>query len=600
MAELCLKLEELLVQTDAGKALLEVSIDLLRAATDDNFIAGVKNLVGQDPSGNPAGGVNDVLTQIKDKLKYIPEPEDVRRLGHELYRLLCLEQLRVPRAGGSLDVDETKVPTAGTYVDTARTGKLRLLQWGYDNTLKVYGLKTKDATQTTDVPLGRLGARWLWAPTDPAKLPTKAFAKWSMDEKTYTLYEFVYGAAVSAPASPSDLEEVHSLLEALGYTDLTIAADDRKKFTAKLGSLLQKFQHINGLPKTGELDNGTLNRLLNLDFASKNLLRAIPFDVIKLDTLEIPVVPAGELKPAPRGGYLELVNPDADHPDDEGIAVIHPSRGMDYFVCGHAPPVSGNPILPKGKGWITRVDSEFVAGFVALASRNLETSASSVPNTTPNFKGGIWSEGEAASGRCFFSARAIEPWISGRQGEPGADPAFSGMTPLFDGKKPPANARSGMYQWLAIKSLMDAKPADSDLILVASVLRRSLYTDRSKATGLPDQGSIELMVYDTHLYKGLDTRFDPKEGFLDASKGYLGSVASAPFPDHQRTTAELSLPQVERSRTWVYQATPELVVPSGAVAALVSLVGIYQSAYDIDAYFDNVIVRWDYRKRGTA
>jgi hypothetical protein len=35
--------------------------------------------------------------------------------------------------------------------------------------------------------------------------------------------------------------------------------------------------------------------------------------------------------------------------------------------------------------------------------------------------------------------------------------------------------------------------------------------------------------------------------------------------------------------------------PVGAIA--VALMGDWQSAYDIDAYFDNVVLRWEYRKK---
>ena len=49
MTELVLDIRELLIQTDAAKALTEVSLDLIRAATDDNFVDGVRALVGEQP-----------------------------------------------------------------------------------------------------------------------------------------------------------------------------------------------------------------------------------------------------------------------------------------------------------------------------------------------------------------------------------------------------------------------------------------------------------------------------------------------------------------------------------------------------------------------
>jgi hypothetical protein len=116
-----------------------------------------------------------------------------------------------------------------------------------------------------------------------------------------------------------------------------------------------------------------------------------------------------------------------------------------------------------------------------------------------------------------------------------------------------------------------------------------LYTDRNKVTGLPDRGLIALRVYDATFYKGPDTRFEPAKEIASADSPW--------YPTQEQTTAALTLSQVERSRVWVLQATPELVVPANAVAVLVGLGAQYQSGHDIDAYFDNVIVRWDYRKK---
>jgi hypothetical protein len=292
-------------------------------------------------------------------------------------------------------------------------------------------------------------------------------------------------------------------------------------------------------------------------------------------------------RPQVRGGYLDLVNPDADRPDDEGIPVVTPSPGYDYYVCGVTPPaLSGNPTLPKGRGWINFVEGDVIPGFIALRSRNRLPGNS---NADANFEGGIWTEGEAASGKFFFVARAVEPWIPGRHGNPGSDPKYRNNTPLFDGKAPTKGQMTGMYQWLQIKHLMQNKPSDSDLVIQATVLRRSLYTDRSMTTGMPDQGRISLDVFGDDFYKGYNTRFEPGKDLV--------AVTSERFPSHDRSTAELTLSQVERSRTWVLQATPEVVVPDAGTAVLIGLVGIWQSAYDVDAYFDNVIVRWDYRKK---
>ena len=68
LMELTLDIKEVLVQTDAGKALVEVSADLIKGATDDNFVNGVRNLIGEQPGDNPISGVGEIVDQIKLKL----------------------------------------------------------------------------------------------------------------------------------------------------------------------------------------------------------------------------------------------------------------------------------------------------------------------------------------------------------------------------------------------------------------------------------------------------------------------------------------------------------------------------------------------------
>src|SRR5512146_691008 len=49
MVELALDIKEILVQTDAAKALIEVSADFIKAATDKTFVDGVRAIVGEPP-----------------------------------------------------------------------------------------------------------------------------------------------------------------------------------------------------------------------------------------------------------------------------------------------------------------------------------------------------------------------------------------------------------------------------------------------------------------------------------------------------------------------------------------------------------------------
>ena len=107
VVELTLDIRELLVQTDAAKALVEVSADLLIAVTSKEFTDGVRALVGEPPGDNPLSGVGKVFEEIKKHLGYIPEPDDIAGVGHELYRLLCIIQRPLPTKieGGKIIVD---------------------------------------------------------------------------------------------------------------------------------------------------------------------------------------------------------------------------------------------------------------------------------------------------------------------------------------------------------------------------------------------------------------------------------------------------------------------------------------------------------------
>ena len=157
MAELTLDIREILIQTDAAKALVEVSLDLIRAATDDNFVNGVRAMVGEQPGDNPLGSVGPVLDDINEYLGYIPEPDDLEALGHELYRLLCVEQLAIPK-NNDLEVDEGAIgPATASHLDIDNSGKARLLQWAYSEGLTTHGLGTMADPESDEA---ELWAHW--------------------------------------------------------------------------------------------------------------------------------------------------------------------------------------------------------------------------------------------------------------------------------------------------------------------------------------------------------------------------------------------------------------------------------------------------------
>jgi hypothetical protein len=559
MADLGLRIQDVLQQTDAAKALAEVSIDFLRAATSPSFTEGISALTGLQLGGTPIEGVNDTLLKIKQHLDYIPDPDDVRVVGHELYRLLCLEQLPLPRTAAGA-VDEARVDPL-VHLDWQKSGKMTLMQLAFSQALSV-----QVAGGTVD--LTRYGARRVWKAADPARLPTRSQVRWKANAE----------AQVDLTIEGNrDLEETHTLLERLGYTDPAATGAARTSFSAELIRRLRRFQVINGLPLTGALDNATLNALLNLDFGAKNLRRAKAFDAAALPAWVDQVEATGA--PALPAGYFPLVNPSADSPEAEGVTV-QTKAGFPryrYYVVGAPLPATGSAPVPAGGGWISDAGPGVVPGFVALQSRM--RSADEGRN-----EGGFLSEGEASNGTFFFVARFTEPWIAGREGLPGEDALFSpqGVPAL------PAGSVSRIYQWIPLGFL--TRPEGWELSVTASCLRRSLYEERSGTAGVPDQGTLAVEFYDAAYFTGnRGTRRDPTKAL---------AVREAPrFPDQAAAAQALTLSEVARRRVWTRQEVTDVPVPAGAAAMLVILQGHYQAGYDIDAYFDDVQVSWQFRKQ---
>ncbi|MCG8422773.1 MAG: peptidoglycan-binding protein [Proteobacteria bacterium] len=574
MIELTLDIREILVQTDAGKALVEVSADLIKAATDDNFVNGVRALVGQAPGSNPLSGVGATIDDIKKYIDYIPDPEDVAGMGHELYRLMCIEQLPFPRnPAGDINTGEISAATS-EHLNVDSTGKVRLMQWAFSSDTPVYGLGSKEQPESEEHAIFRLGSRRTWQ-TATDQLPGTTVVTREISGATETMVEFFFDSREDdADKRTVDLVEVHTLLEKLGYGEPALSGDaERKSFSDKLTQRLRRFQIVNDLPKSGELDNATLNRMLHLDFDGKNLIRAKPFDTVRLPPSEVVDDPKIISRP------LRLVNPAADTPEEENIAIKRDRPRYAYYLAGHTASGLG-PIAEVAAtgGWISDNSEELTPGFVALQSRLVAGGSDE-----GWYDGGRWSEGEAASGFLFFAARHVEPWRGGRQGTPG-DGA------LFGGQRPTQGAISRMYQWVDLAPLMSQLTTGYELYLKATCMRRSLYRDRANNTGLPDDGRIVLEIYGSEGFGGnLGTQ-------RDASKGRLAEDSSAWWPDQVATAGELTIDAIMRKRNWKPQTTQFLKVPAGATGALIALEGRHQSAYDIDAYFDNVQLTYEFRK----
>lgn len=575
LAELTLDLEELLYQTDAAKAIAEVVLRMVSAMSGE-FGAAVTQLIGAESASsltNITSAVSGVSGQIEGYLDYIPEPEDVRGLGHELYRLLCIVQKRFPRnPDGTVDTDHADL-TGNDHLVQSDCGKVRLMAWAYDHGVTARGLGPDEAAEEE---LKRFGMRRLPQTAGNADLPQRSRMVWESGEDKVE----IFNVAFIGQANNQDIVELVRLLKAHGYNDPAMPGTETT-ITTEIRRNLMKFQAINELPITGEVDNDTINRLMNLDFARANLRRAKPYDA----NYDWPWGPEPTDQPVPVSGTLRLINPGADTFAEEGLTLV-PRAPHPYYEIPVAPlgqlPADVNR-WPEKQGWLS--DASSTPRFVALRSRERNRDTQTTPG---RFVGGKFSEGEAArGGRFFFSARHTEPWRDARTGTPGSDA-------LFGGGQPAANSRSRMYQWIPLPDRLKPGtqtapgPGNWKLYFYASALQRSLFTDRG-GNGYPDQGRIMLELYGTDVFTS---------GTVSVRNESLAKARAVtePFPDHAATTAALSLAEVDRKRLWTLRETPRVEVTPDTVAVLLVAEGIYQSAFDIDAYFDDFRVYYVWEK----
>ncbi|PZN72753.1 MAG: hypothetical protein DM484_24065 [Candidatus Methylumidiphilus alinenensis] len=258
LSHLTLMARDLLFQADAAKALVEVSGDMLKTVTTQEFSKSLADVVGQKGVTNPlavAGGSIDTVISFVDK---IPEPADLDLIGKELYGLLCVEQLPLDEAGLGRATE--------SHLNITASGKLRLLQMALNKPITIRGLG-KDKSGEQDITF--LGGRRVW---QAAELPAKALGLWGEGSDAETLYEFAFVG--------QDIEEANNLLEKLGYVEPAVI--EKKVFGDALACRLRRFQKINELTVTGKLDNPSLNRLMHLNFDTKTLERAKPFDATQL------------------------------------------------------------------------------------------------------------------------------------------------------------------------------------------------------------------------------------------------------------------------------------------------------------------------------
>lgn len=566
MAELTLDIEELLLQTDAAKAIADTSLDLLKAATDPNFTAGINTLLGNDINDNIAtafASINGAATNINKYLGFIPEPNDVRQLGHELYRLLCIVQRPWPRDPSTGDIDVAAEELSGEeHLELELCGKIRLCAWAYDLPVRTRGL---GPTENVNRDITRLGARRIFMPGASGLAPVSR-SRFTIDDQQINLFELSF-------TTPTDLAELVSLLQGHGYQDPPMPVTPTT-MTAEIVNNLLQFQYLNELPLTGELDNYTLNRLHNLDFARKNLRRAV-----RHRATAWPWVTGADSTPLALGGELLVVNGNADEPDREGVAIVARTP-LPYYTVPTTPAWA-----PGERGWLS--DTAGVPGFVALASRSL-----SANEQDGRYAGGRWSEGEPASGRFFWAARHVEPWKPGRTGPPESGALFGS----HGNPPPPTGALSRMYQWIPLPAWLDLdmpRLPGARLFVHASALQRSLWSDRD-GSGFPDQGRLLLEAHPQGA-AAFETTASPHPA--DGA-----GVASSWFPSHGTTALVLSQSEIDRRSNWFLRRTPEIEIdPGDQIVALCLVVeGRHRSAFDTDAYFDDVRVHYQWRLPGSG
>lgn len=585
---LALALEDLLLTIDPGKALIELLLEMGKAATAPELGAALSTLLDEPDIAAEFAKANNALREPDTFLDYIPEPGDVAAIGRQIFELLCVDPFPGEGAAG--------VPF---------TGRVRLLAWAYGLPVAVRVTPLKGPSTSVPVAKAGLRSRELRARDEP-KL---CLGTWPV---TGTPNKEMFALNVG---EGEDLDEVVTLLDALGYTAPAVSKG-QTFVTGPLTVRLQVFQHLNDLPVSGHLDPDTLFRLLNLDLAQRNIARARPYDparwaviapappphqdvitVVQIERVFVPhVMPEAPLD----HGSIALVNPDADHYQDEGIGLkVYPGKvrtgqrvPCDYYLCA-APAGEVEATFPPRveRGWIQhRADDDWLfqekerrppalgCCFVGMQSRKLSG------KDAKSFEGGAYSEGEAfLPGKdgvsFFFSAREVEPWIAGRTGDPGGDR-------LFRDPKWPLGSVSGMYQWAPLGDVVEKTGKNQRLYIQAMCARRSLYKERGVGR-LPDQGRIVLGLVRTGAIPaelGYGARF---------KASYLGAWAwSGWWPQELQADLEGSGTLYQRGSEWIQIATPGILVTGGYSGIFVGLYGKHNANLDTDAYFDDVRVRW--------
>ena len=235
LVELTLKAQEILEQIDSGRALLEVGASMIQTAMDDKFLCGVATSVGiKDFSAPDLSGARNAVGIAMDMMKYVPDPEDVKVVAEEMFKLLAIGEWDFVKPAGKLDIP---------------TGKLRILSWALSKPLSCHGITGGEPVSALGISLsGNVNK-------------DKYIICWEKAEN------IICEVPLTAKPAGSDLykeevDEADRLLKRLGYAGATEEA-------------IAAFRTNNSLTETGKLGISTISRLVNLDYENMTLKRAI-------------------------------------------------------------------------------------------------------------------------------------------------------------------------------------------------------------------------------------------------------------------------------------------------------------------------------------
>ncbi len=618
MVKLVIFLREMLEQADSMVAIAEVGLQLVKTAASPAFTNAVKNIYneapdmdGNAPSGDNmndwlpnfdggAGGGNKVtetIEKVEGWLRYVPSPEDLDRIGQELYYLLCIVQKAHDEDSDAQTAGEImKVSADHIDIGSRQTGKIRLMQWAFNEPTAVYG-----GEYESNIDLLEFGSRRIWKDADMANLPIASKASYENDTKTVEIFDF-------DTSDNQDLDETKTLLLALDYDkSQVIDVSDNKvsdpltltgEYNEHMRIALFEFQKVNGLDASGKLDNATINRLLNLDFDKKNVCKAKKRGEEAFREHDT-VIPERDAS-----GDIALVNPDA-----ETINTTTRNLSGDpykYYVVGNHAEQGWQQYPPKTVGTKTK----FVEGFVGMASRKKNAQ---VTDAAGIFDGGPYSEGESSNGGYFFVARHTQPWEPGRSGKPAPSiyPTDDKNIQEHRGSNLSMEVISRMYQWVDVTDFVakqfranpDVATYDRTGVLKfkGKAKQRSLYKEReqSAATGhRPDQGRMGLEMYKVGSTFPSDTNPDSQDGNMIDGKKTLTEWK----PTRALSTEALSAQKLHRKNLWLDTETAEITFSSAEFNAdkkyylLAFLDGAFRANYDIDAYFDEVGLKWSFEE----